>query len=58
MPAEITTTSVVAAIQVRETIKIACGLEERCIRNVFHYNGMTGMSQELELSIDPDCPLH
>jgi len=58
MPAEITTTSVVAAIQTREAIKIACDLQERCIKNVFHYNGMTGLSEELELSIDPECPLH
>ncbi len=58
MPAEITTTSIVAGIQVREAIKVACGLEGRCIRNVFFYNGMTGLSEEFELSFDPLCPLH
>ena len=58
MAAEITTTSVIAAIQVREALKIASGLEEKCVRHAFYYNGLTGMSEELELSIDPDCPLH
>jgi molybdopterin/thiamine biosynthesis adenylyltransferase len=58
MPAEITTTSVIAAIQVREALKIASGLEDRCIRHAFFYNGMTGMSEEFEMSFDPDCPLH
>jgi len=58
MPAEITTTSVVAAIQVREAVKFISGRGDNCIRHVFHYNGMTGMSETLELSIDPECPLH
>jgi len=58
IPAEITTTSVVAAVQVREAIKVACGLRELCISNIFHYNGMTGMSEEFEISFDPHCPLH
>ena len=32
MPAEITTTSVVAAIQVREAVKLASGRQEKCIQ--------------------------
>jgi molybdopterin/thiamine biosynthesis adenylyltransferase len=58
VPAEITTTSVIAAIQVREALKIASRLGEKCIRHAFYYNGMNGMSEELEISFDPDCPLH
>lgn len=58
MPAEITTTSVVAAIQVREAVKIMSGKEMDCIKHVLHYNGLTNASENLELSIDPQCPMH
>ena len=58
LAAEITTTSVIAAIQVREALKLLSGSCDRCLRHVFYYNGMTNAGQELELSLDPDCPLH
>ena len=58
MAAEITTTSVTAAIQVREAVKIVSGREETCIINVFYYDGMTGDTQILNADIDPDCPNH
>jgi molybdopterin/thiamine biosynthesis adenylyltransferase len=58
LPAEITTTSVVAAIQVREAVKIMSGREMDCIKHVLHYNGLTNASENLELSIDPRCPMH
>lgn len=58
LPAEITTTSVVAAIQVREAVKIMSGREMDCIKHVLHYNGLTNASENLELSIDPQCPMH
>lgn len=56
--AEITTTSIVAAVQVREAIKLLCGLEDRTIKNVLHYDGLRGRWDELELSFDPECPMH
>jgi Dinucleotide-utilizing enzymes involved in molybdopterin and thiamine biosynthesis family 2 len=55
---EITTTSVIAAIQVRESMKILSGRKDLCIRNVMFYDGETGTSENLELSEDPGCPNH
>jgi molybdopterin/thiamine biosynthesis adenylyltransferase len=55
---EITTTSVVAAFQVREAMKILSGRSDLCIRNVTYYNGENGTSETLELSVDPNCPNH
>jgi molybdopterin-synthase adenylyltransferase len=58
MPAEITTTSVVAAIQVRESLKLASGKADKCIRNVMFYDGLNGTSEAFEVGIDKDCPMH
>jgi molybdopterin-synthase adenylyltransferase len=58
VPAEITTTSIVAAIQVREALKLASGRKENCIANVMFYDGLNGSTEELEVDIDPDCPMH
>ncbi len=58
MAAEITTTSIVAAVQVREALKIVCGRKDAVIRNVVHYNGVRNSWDELEMSIEPSCPLH
>ena len=57
-PAEITTTSVVAAIQVREALKLASDRSDKCIRNIMFYDGLNGTSDELEVDIDTDCPMH
>ncbi len=56
MPAEITTTSVIAAIQVREAIKLISG--QLPIRHIMYYDGLAGTSEVLALDIDPDCPNH
>jgi len=58
MPAEITTTSVIAAIQVREALKLASDKADKCIRNVMFYDGLNGTSDQFEADIDPDCPMH
>jgi molybdopterin/thiamine biosynthesis adenylyltransferase len=58
MPAEITTTAIVSAIQVRETIKIISGHQDKIIRNLFYYDGKRNVSDELEIDINPDCPHH
>lgn len=58
MPAEITTTSIVAAIEVREALKIISGKRDDCIHHVMHYNGMTNRCEVFELSVDPLCPMH
>lgn len=58
LPAEITTTSLIAAIQVREALRIACGQSDKCIRHLFYYDGETGSDETYELEIDPLCPNH
>lgn len=58
LAAEITTTSVVSAIQTRESIKIVLGMEADLVQNVFYYDGMKNVSDVLELSRNPECPHH
>jgi molybdopterin/thiamine biosynthesis adenylyltransferase len=58
MPAEITTTAIVSAIQVRETIKIISGHKDKIIRNLYYYDGKRNVGDELEIDINPDCPHH
>jgi molybdopterin-synthase adenylyltransferase len=55
---EITTTSIIAAVQVREAMKILSGRKDMCIHNVMYYNGETGSTDAYELSVDPCCPNH
>jgi molybdopterin/thiamine biosynthesis adenylyltransferase len=56
--AEITTTSIIAAIQVREALKVLSGRSDACIRNVEYYDGFLAKSDCYEIAIDPECPNH
>lgn len=56
--AEITTTAITAAVQVREALKIISGRTKEVVNNVVHFNGLLNTWDVLELSIDPSCPLH
>ncbi len=58
LAAEITTTSVVSAIMVREALKIVSGRTDMLISNVFYYDGERNRSEEMEVSLDPKCPVH
>jgi molybdopterin/thiamine biosynthesis adenylyltransferase len=58
LASEITTTSVIAAVQVREAMKILSGRRELSIRNVMYYDGLSGTMQELEVPEDSSCPNH
>jgi molybdopterin/thiamine biosynthesis adenylyltransferase len=58
LAAEITTTSIVSAIQTRESIKIVLGLQSDLVQNVFYYDGMRNVSDVLELGENPECPHH
>ena len=58
LPAEITTTSIVAAIMVREALKIVSKRRDLLLQNAFYYDGQRNMSEELEVPLDPDCPVH
>lgn len=55
---DITTTSVIAAMQVREAMKIASGRRDLCISGVTYYDGTLGEMATLELDADPGCPNH
>lgn len=58
LAAEITTTSIVSAIQVREALKIACGKPDLSIKNMAYYDGGRNVFEELEIQRNPDCPNH
>lgn len=56
MAAEITTTSIVAAMQVREAVKLLSGKE--VIKHIVYYDGLLGTCETLTMDQDPDCPNH
>lgn len=56
--AEITTTSVISAIMVREALKVVSMRPEMLISNVFYYDGQRNLSEELEVDLNPSCPVH
>ena len=58
LPAEVTTTAVVSAVQVREALKLSSGKTEQLIRHVWHYDGEKGESFELEIPFRSDCVCH
>ncbi len=58
LAAEITTTSIISAIMVREALKIFSGRSETCLANAFYYDGQRNVSEEMEIPIDPACPVH
>jgi len=58
LAAEITTTSIVSAVQVREAIKIVNGRFDEVINNLFYYDGTRNVSEILEIQKNPDCPHH
>ncbi len=58
LAAEITTTSVVSAIMVREGLKVISGRNDMLLSNAFYYDGQRNVSEEIEIAVDPDCPMH
>lgn len=58
LAAEITTTSVLGAVMVRECLKQVCGLHGSAVNNVFYYDGVRNVSEEVEVPLNPDCPVH
>jgi len=58
MAAEITTTSVIAAMQVREALKITSGRRDICIKDVAYYDGISGETFILEVKKDALCQNH
>jgi len=58
MAAEITTTSVIAAVQVREALKLTNGQRELCVRNMFYYDAARNVSDVLQIDRNPNCLNH
>jgi molybdopterin/thiamine biosynthesis adenylyltransferase len=58
LAAEITTTSIVAAVMVREALKAVSGRQELLLNNAFYYDGRRNVSEEIEIPIDESCPIH
>ncbi len=58
LAAEITTTSIVSALMVREALKIVSGRSDMCLSNGFYYDGQRNVAEEFEISRDPSCPVH
>ena len=58
LAAEITTTSVISAVMVRETLKILSGRQDMLLANSLYYDGQRNVAEEIEIPIDPDCPVH
>lgn len=58
LAAEITTTSVISAVMVRECLKVVSGSRDRCLRNTFYYDGQRNVTEEMEVPLDPRCPNH
>ncbi|MDD4307530.1 MAG: ThiF family adenylyltransferase [Thermoplasmata archaeon] len=56
--AEITTTSIIGALQVREAVKVISGKQGNCIKNAVYYDGMKNSLEVLEIDRNPDCPNH
>ncbi|HKM09726.1 MAG TPA: hypothetical protein VJX93_04490 [Candidatus Methanomethylophilaceae archaeon] len=58
LAAEITTTSMVAAMQVREAEKIISGRTDLCSGNITFYDGIKGTMDTISLEVDGECPNH
>jgi len=58
LAAEVTTTSVISAVMVREALKIVSCKNEFLLANLFYYDGQRNLAEELEVPVDPKCPVH
>ncbi len=58
MAAEITTTSLLAAIMVREVVKHVSGRDDLLLSNMLYYDGKQNRMDELEIPRNPECVVH
>ncbi|MGD9962543.1 MAG: ThiF family adenylyltransferase [Thermoplasmata archaeon] len=58
LAAEITTTSVVSAVMVRECLKVVSGRADMALKNILYYDGQRNVADEVEVPLDPRCPNH
>ncbi len=55
---EITTTSVISAMMVREALKIVSGRRDLILANALYYDGQRNLCEEMEIDLNPTCPVH
>ncbi|WP_400151069.1 HesA/MoeB/ThiF family protein [Candidatus Methanarcanum hacksteinii] len=55
---DITTASIIAAIQVREALKLMSDKQELCIRDILYYDGMSGNMGIYTVPVSTSCPNH
>jgi len=58
LAAEITTTSVISAVMVREALKVVSRHSELVLNNSLYYDGRKNIMDELEIPLNPSCPVH
>lgn len=58
LAADITITSIIAAVQVQEALKVVHGRHRHLLRHLFHYDGNRNRARVLEVPINPHCPHH
>jgi molybdopterin/thiamine biosynthesis adenylyltransferase len=58
IPTEITTASVIGAVQVREALKLICETMEDMIKNYIFYDGLNNEIESLNIMINPNCIIH
>jgi len=58
LAAEITTTSIISAVMVRESLKAVSRHPEMLLNNAFYYDGRRNLSEEMEIPLDSECPVH
>lgn len=58
LASEITTTSLLASVMVREIIKHVSGRNDLMLSNAFFYDGRTNRAEEFEVPLNPECPVH
>ncbi len=58
VPAEITTTSIISAVAVREGLKITSKRDDVLAGKLFYYNGTNNLSDIYDIDINPNCPHH
>lgn len=55
---EITTTSLLASIMVREVLKHVSGRDDLLLSNTLFYDGKANRVEELQIPLNPECPVH
>lgn len=58
LASEITTTSLLASVMVREAVKHVSGRDDLLLSNAFFYDGKMNRAEEFEVPLNPECPVH